>query len=40
VTIWLQKSLKYVINNNIENDKRKYVIHDNLLHIFQEICYT
>ena len=40
VTIVLQKSLKYVINNNIAINNLKYVIHNNLMHVFKEICYT
>ena len=40
VTIVLQKSLKYVINNNIAINNLKYVMHNNLMHVFKEICYT
>lgn len=40
VTITLQKSKKYVINNNIENENLKYVTYSNYTYIFEEICYT
>lgn len=39
VKIVLRKSLKYVINNNIENNNLKYVVHNNSMYIFKEIYY-